>query len=234
MPPPNKKTPPSGDGSTKNNGEPSESYNKRNALKVIMDYYKNNEKFSGSVDDDWNRHLKRFEDLCLEYPTDKNTQLIHFSHSLVDTSQAYHYYTSLVEGGTTWISLVNAFRERYHSFSRRTRFSRQLKSISFKKYRLEESTDDKAFMKMLSEIDRIDCLVHPEDRTPHALSSILWQAVLGQPWALVAQTKDGMSMNYSKAVDSLSDALQDYSDYQSCSQPETPILYEDKGVMAEK
>lgn len=154
----------------------------------------------------------------------------HFSHTLVDTSQAYHYYTTLMGQGTTLISLTNAFKERYHSISRRTRFSRQLKSISFKKYRQEEPTDDAAFKKVLSEIDRLACLVHPEDRTPHALSSILWQAVLGQPWALVAQTKDGMNMNYAKAVDSLSDALQGYSDYQTCRQQETPILYEQEVV----
>lgn len=42
-----------------------------------------------------------------------------------------------------------------------------------------------------------------------------------------------MDMVYSRAVDSLSDALQGYTDYQSHKQPDTPILYEELEMQQE-
>lgn len=136
------------DQSDTNNGDNDPSYNRRNALRVIMDYYKNNDKFSGSLDDDWTRHLKKFKDLCSEYPTDESTIMRHFSHSIQDTSQAYHYYVTLMEDpNMDWATLTQCFHDRYHSLSRRTRFSRQLKILTFKKIRQEENSDDAAFKK---------------------------------------------------------------------------------------
>lgn len=73
-------------------GETDEADNRPNPQNVIMDYYKNNDKSLGSVDDNSTRHLKIFMDLCLEYPVNDKNSLRHFSHSIMDTSQAYHYY----------------------------------------------------------------------------------------------------------------------------------------------
>lgn len=54
---------------------------------MIIDYYKNNENFYGSINEDLRRLLKIFLDQCQENSTEDVTCLRHFSHYLFDASQ---------------------------------------------------------------------------------------------------------------------------------------------------
>lgn len=75
--------------------EKDQSYNSRDAIKFIIDYYNKQDQLSGSIDEDWQRHVSQSKSLCEEYQADPNTLLRHFGHPLQHKSQAYHYYQAL-------------------------------------------------------------------------------------------------------------------------------------------
>lgn len=93
--------------------------------------------------------------------------------------------------------MCKAFGERYHSSTKRPRFSLQLKAHNFCQFRNEEATDEAVFKK-LAEIERSSCLDNDADQTDDGICDVLWKAVEGKPSALYAQTKDGIEFVYSK------------------------------------
>lgn len=78
--------------------ESTESFNRRNAWKDIIDYYNNNDTFSGFIFDYYTIVFKNVLDFCKEYATDDKTRprLRHFIHSILGTYHAYYYYVSVM------------------------------------------------------------------------------------------------------------------------------------------
>lgn len=149
-------------------------YNRRAAIKLILDYYNKHDTFSGSIDGDCQRHLDQFNSLCKEYQMDPLTRLRHFGHSLQHKSQAYHYYQSLVKNDSvTWTTMCQTFDNRYHSNTKRTRLSRQLKALTFKQFRHQEASDEEALKKLLAEMERLSCLANDDDQKYAGLCDIL-------------------------------------------------------------
>lgn len=63
--------------------------NRRQALKLILNYYNNLDHFRRATDEDWRRHLMQLENLCEEYNMEPHIRYAHFAHSLKPKSQAY-------------------------------------------------------------------------------------------------------------------------------------------------
>lgn len=102
----------------------------------------------------WNRHLGQFNNLCDEYNTNQEIKLIHFANSVQHKSKAYHYYKLLKRNQErTWPALCIAFRIRYRSDTKRTRFSNNLKELTFQQFRHHAKSDDGAFKKLIPEIE---------------------------------------------------------------------------------
>lgn len=76
--------------------------NRREAIKLILNYYQKYQQFSGTANEDWRRYLSQFETLCEECNTDSSTRLANFAHSLKPTSNAYHFYQKLRKADKSW------------------------------------------------------------------------------------------------------------------------------------
>lgn len=103
--------------------------------------------------------------------------------------------------------MFQAFNKILHSTTKRIRFNRQLKALTFKQFRDQEASDEEAFKKLRAEIERRSCLANDVDQTDDGLCNILWKAIEGEPWALHAKTKDSIEFVFSKAVVGLSDSI---------------------------
>lgn len=79
--------------------------------------------------------------------------------------------------------------------------------------RNEEASDENAFKKLLAEIERLSCLANNANQTDDRICDVLLKAVEEEPWALHAQTKDGIELIFSKDFEGLLDSIEKYNTF---------------------
>lgn len=72
---------------------------------------------------------------------------------------------------------------------------------------------------------RLFCLAHDNYHTGAALFNMLWKAVDDEPWALHAQTKEGIEFFFARAVEGISDSIHKYTFYKAENNSHDPIVY---------
>lgn len=72
-------------------------YNQRQALKFILDYYYKNDPFSGGVDEYWLLYLEQFEILSKEGESDDVTVRKHLVYTIKPCIRSYQCYQQLTK-----------------------------------------------------------------------------------------------------------------------------------------
>lgn len=119
------------------------------------------------MDEDWQRHLDHANRLCAKYQTDSYTRLKHFVNSLQHKSKAYSDYQSLTKDlSLTWTEIFQASNNRYHSPTKITRLTRQLKALTIRKIKNQKASVEDASSNFCPKLnDRHVWLIKPTELT---------------------------------------------------------------------
>lgn len=108
----------------------------------------------------------------------------------------------------------NTFEKKYHSKTKRTRFSSQLKSPTFRGFRLKEHNDEYAFKKYWLKWNVFHAyyamLARDRDRTDETLWDFLWKPVQGETLELFGQTIQRIEFFFTSVVEGISYAIDIY------------------------
>lgn len=95
----------------------------------MLNYYKNQDTFSGSVDEDCIRHLVKFNNPYYEYNTGPEIWLTNFA--LQHTSRGYHYFQSMTgKEVTTCPALFTDFQNRYTEATKTNKILQKTERVS--------------------------------------------------------------------------------------------------------
>lgn len=125
--------------------------------------------FSGSMDDDWKRHLSQFTSLFDEYESDDKKLAVFFilfALLVRPSSTLWNLKTAI-----TSASIDTTSEALDISDTKLACLNRKMKSVRFATYQATNRSNTESFKQIVADVEQLSILAHDEDQTNHALCS---------------------------------------------------------------